>query len=452
MTVVELNCDGLVGSTHHYTGLSWGNIASTINAFTPSNPQAAARQGLQKMRLLHNLGLQQAIIPPQQRPNLQLLHQMGFRGSPTQQINKVAQSDPQLLSACYSASSMWTANAATVSPSTDTQDAKVHFTTANLESHIHRSQEAEFTKKILERLFENPQYFHHHNPLPSSNSTGDEGAANHIRLCLEQGDPGVHLFVYGREGLWRGAAVQTPHTYPARQTKEASEAIARNHLLNPEHTVFACQNPDVIDQGVFHNDVICLSNESVFIVHEKAFCDQKKVLDALRRKSSHPITLLELSEEVISIHDAVNTYLFNSQLITLPNTNQMLLLAPIECQEHQAVKAYIDTLIQDSGNPIQSVHYMDLKQSMRNGGGPACLRLRIPLKEMELQAMHQGVIMDNPLLDSLDDWLVRHYRTELRPQDLADPQLINESLEALDELTQILKLGSFYPFQLEKSV
>lgn len=449
MNVYELNMDGLVGPTHNYAGLAAGNIASTSNALNFSNPQAAAKQGLDKMRFLHQMGLKQGILPPQQRPNLQLLYDLGFTGTPSEQLNQAQKTAPELLGACYSASSMWSANAATVAPSSDTYDQKVHFTAANLIANLHRHQEGEFSRLVLSRIFANPQYFHHHNLLPKSTTMGDEGAANHNRFCKSHADRGIHLFVYGKHGLQVDAEHSLPHKYPARQTLEASQAIARNHQLNPENVVYARQNPQAIDQGVFHNDVISVANETVFLVHEQAFEQQQKVLDSLRNKAQFPLTIIELSAKQMSIKDAVESYLFNSQLITLPNHNNMILVAPVECQNNPRVSSCIANMLMDSSNQINEIYYLDLKQSMCNGGGPACLRLRIPLNEVELAAIHQGVLVSDELLDTLDDWVAKHYRTQLCAKDLADPQLMNESLTALDELTQILKLGSIYPFQNE---
>ncbi|BCA95427.1 N-succinylarginine dihydrolase [Legionella antarctica] len=449
MNTYELNMDGLVGLTHHYAGLASGNIASTVNALSPSNPQAAARQGLDKMRILHNMGLKQGVLPPHQRPNLHLLYQLGFNGTPEEQIRKASKIAPELLSACYSASSMWTANAATVSASLDTLDNKIHFTAANLVSNLHRHQEADFSKKLLHTIFSNSNFFNHHPVLPRSTITGDEGAANHNRLCQSHGHPGINLFVYGKRALRTNGPHSEPQKYPARQTREASEAIVRSHQLNHQQVIFACQNSDAIDQGVFHNDVISVANESVFIIHAEAFHNQEDILNTLRDKAEFPLTIIELSKEQLSVKDAVNTYLFNSQLITLPDQNNMMLIAPFECQNNPRVKACIQAILSDNSNPVNKVHYLDLKQSMRNGGGPACLRLRIPLNEKELIAMSQGVLIDDQLLDHLDHWILKHYRTELHTKDLADPQLMNESLEALDELTQILRLGSIYPFQNE---
>lgn len=444
MKVYELNVDGLVGPTHHYAGLSPGNLASVYHSANRSNPQAAATQGLKKMRMLHSMGLKQAFLPPQARPNLQLLHQLGFTGSPKEQLNKVRHF-PDLLSICYSASSMWTANAATVSPSSDTKDHRVHFTAANLTSNFHRQQETEFSKRLLEIIFNHPNYFKHHSPIPSSTMTSDEGAANHIRLCQTHADLGVHVFVYGKQYI--GFKPQAgPKKYPARQTLEASQAIARKHQLTPNQILFARQNPKVIDQGVFHNDVISVANESVFLLHKEAFYDQQNLLKILQEKANFPLSLIEVSSEQVSVQEAVDTYLFNSQLITLPNQG-MILIAPIECRNNARVKAYVDELISSSRNPIQEVMYLDLKQSMQNGGGPACLRLRVPLNEDELAAVNPSVVVQAPLLETLDAWILKHYRNQIVATDLADPLLMDESFQALDELTRILKLGPIYPFQ-----
>lgn len=448
MNTYELNIDGLVGPTHNYAGLAAGNVASTHNALTHSNPQAAAKQGLEKMRLLHNMGIKQGVFPPHQRPNLELLHQLGFSGPVEKQLKQAYKTAPELLSACYSASSMWAANAATVSPSVDTQDHRTHFTAANLISNLHRHQEAYFSQKLLEFIFSNRNYFNHHPILPRSTITSDEGAANHSRICQNHSQPGIHLFVYGKKAFGKGIEGQGPIKYPARQTREASEVIVRNHQLHENQVIFARQNPQAIDLGVFHNDVIAVANESVFLVHEQAFYEQIMVLNELREKASFPLTIIELSKEQLSIQDAVESYLFNSQIISLTNKNEMMLIAPIECLNNLKVKTCIETFIADGKNPINSVHYMDLKQSMRNGGGPACLRLRVPLNEQELNAMHQGILVDNQLLDALEQWVLKHYRTELTVADLVDPKLIQESFHALDELTRILKLGSIYPFQL----
>ncbi|WP_435236786.1 N-succinylarginine dihydrolase [Psychromonas sp. PT13] len=446
MSSYEVNFDGLVGLTHHYAGLSFGNVASTNNKNQLANPKSAALQGLWKMKTLADMGFKQGVLPPQERPCITTLRTLGFTGSDAQVIAQVAKRSPKLLSAVSSASSMWVANAATVSPSSDTLDGKVHFTVANLNNKFHRSIEADTTGRALQAIFNQSTHFSHHNALPQQAVFGDEGAANHNRLCSDYGGAGVELFVYGRKAF--GGDIE-PQKYPARQTFEASDAVARLHQLDPGNRVFIQQNPDVIDQGVFHNDVISVSNGPVLFYHELAFLNQQTAFAELTEKLALQGTqfvpiCVPLAK--VSLADAVSTYLFNSQLLTKAD-GTMVIIVPQEVENNSRTWAYLNELI-NSGCPINEVKVFDLRESMRNGGGPACLRLRVALKEQELAACNQGVLMNDNLYNSLTDWVERHYRDRLSEQDLADPQLLIENRSALDALTKILDLGSIYPFQL----
>ncbi|CCQ11572.1 Succinylarginine dihydrolase [Pseudoalteromonas luteoviolacea B = ATCC 29581] len=443
MSVYEVNFDGLVGPTHNYAGLSYGNVASSNNADLESNPQQAALQGLEKMWTLEKLGIPQGVIAPHVRPDVASLRALGFSGTDPQVIAKAAKLEPLLLKAVYSASAMWTANAATVSPSSDTDNLKVHFTPANLSNKFHRSIEAPTTSRILKAIFSDENHFEHHSPLPNHPLFGDEGAANHTRLSDSYGHKGLALFVYGED-----AKTQVkPSCYPARQTRQACEAIARSHGLSRARTLFIQQNPEVIDQGVFHNDVIAIGNENVFLFHEKAFYQQKQSIEEVRAHytGSRPLHLLEVSCGDVSVEEAVKSYLFNSQLVSLPSGG-MAIIAPSECQTIDSVERYFSALCKAS-NPINEVFYIDLKQSMQNGGGPACLRLRVTLNQTELAAVNPACLLDEPLYKRLQMWVKKHYRDRLREVDLADPSLLLESQSALDELTQILHLGSVYDFQ-----
>lgn len=448
----EVNFDGLVGPTHNYSGLSIGNIASTGNRASVSNPKEAALQGLEKMRYLSQLGMKQAVLPPQERPSIETLKKLGFSGSDKQILRKAATEAPEILSACYSASSMWTANAATVSPSADTADGRVHFTPANLISKFHRAIEPETTARVLKAIFKNKKHFAHHDPLPPGSYFGDEGAANHTRFCSEYGSEGIEFFVYGRKAF--GAPGAEPKRYPARQTLEASAAIARLHELKAKSVVFSQQHPEAIDAGVFHNDVASVGNRNLLFYHENAFLDASKTLSDLRKAYEEvcegEFRSLEVKASQVSMLDAVKSYLFNSQLLTLPDETTAL-IAPTECQETESVRKYLDALSKDSSSPIQSFHFMDLRQSMRNGGGPACLRLRVVLTKAEMKACSGRVFFekdDDKLYKKLVAWVNKHYRDQLSLDDLADPALLNETRTALDELTKILKLGSIYPFQI----
>lgn len=440
----EANFDGLVGPTHNYAGLSYGNVASLSNAAAISSPKAAAKQGLKKAKALADMGMVQGMLAPQERPDLHTLRRIGFSGTDAEVLSKAAKLAPAVLRACCSASSMWTANAATVSPSADTHDGKIHFTPANLVDKLHRSIEPTTTGNILAATFNNARHFNHHHHLPEHPSFGDEGAANHTRLCSEYGHAGLELFVYGQEAT--NPTAPKPQKYPARQTLEASQAIARLHQLDDDSSVFIQQNPDVIDQGVFHNDVIAVGNQNVLFYHEQAFMNtQEKLAEIQRKFNGQELHFIEVPTAKVGIQDAVKSYLFNTQIITLPN-GEMAIIAPTNCQENPAVLAYLNEVV-TLGTPIKHVHYFDVKQSMQNGGGPACLRLRVAMNEMEVAAVNQHTLMNDALFKRLNLWVDKHYRDELAVDDLADPQLIIESRTALDELTQIMKLGSVYQFQ-----
>ena len=444
MKAREVNFDGLVGLTHHYAGLSFGNEASTRHRFQVSNPRLAAKQGLLKMKALADAGFPQAVIPPHERPCIPVLRQLGFSGSDEQVLEKVARQAPHWLSSASSASPMWVANAATVCPSADSLDGKVHLTVANLNNKFHRSLEAPTTEALLSAIFLDESRFTVHSALPQVALLGDEGAANHNRLGGDYGDPGVQVFVYGRE---EGNGAQ-PKRYPARQSREASEAVARLNQVNPNQIIFAQQNPDVIDLGVFHNDVIAVSNRQVLFCHELAFANQQALLQQLRSQVAG-FTALEVPLEEVSVQDAVATYLFNSQLLSRDDGSMMLVL-PQECREHARVWHYLNRLLEDD-NPIDDLRVFDLRESMSNGGGPACLRLRVVLTPQEQQAVNPAVLMNDALFNTLNNWVDRYYRDRLTAADLADPQLLREGREALDTLTQLLNLGSVYPFQQERT-
>jgi len=442
----EFNFDGLVGPTHNYSGLSYGNVASLANEALSSNPREAALQGLAKMKHLHDLGLAQAVIPPHERPDVSSLRRLGFLGDDADVVARAGREAPRLLAACSSASAMWTANAATVSPSSDTADGRVHFTPANLVDKFHRSLEAATTARLLRAIFPEGPHFAHHDPLPAVAQFGDEGAANHTRFCAAHGDPGLELFVYGRLGF--GAADVAPGRYPARQSREAGESIARLHGLDAARCSFLQQNPAVIDAGVFHNDVIAVGNESVMLQHELAFIEASESWVAIRAVlGGRPFHRIMVSEARVDLSETVETYLFNSQLVTLPS-GDMSLIVPVECRESPSVWAFLQEVL-DGDNPIRSIEVLDLRQSMRNGGGPACLRLRLVLNESERRALSGGVVLDEPLYARLVQWVQRHYRDRLSGADLADAALLRESREALDELTAILGIGAVYPFQLD---
>lgn len=441
-SAIEANCDGLVGPTHSYVGLSPGNLASQKNAGEVSNPRGAALEGLSKMRKLADWGVPQFALPPHERPAVSLLKSLGFSGSDEAVLERAWKDAPALAAAACSASPMWAANAATVTPSADTVDGRVHFTPANLLTNLHRSLEGPQTTRSLRRLFPDEARFAVHDPLPAQPHFADEGAANHVRLCAEHGAPGVNMFVWGREAWehWDGR-------FPARQTREAFEAVERRH--GAARAVFPRQGRAAINGGAFHNDVVCVGTRDCLFFHERAFEDRDAMEADVRAaaKGLFEPAFVEVSEADLPMADLVASYLFNSQLLAVPGEDRLVLLAPAETRDNPRAHAVAESLATSNG-PIGRVDYVDVRQSMRNGGGPACLRLRVVLTPDELTATNPAQRFDGVLHARLADWIERRYRDRLAPADLADPALLTEGREALDELTGILDLGGdFYPFQ-----
>jgi succinylarginine dihydrolase len=396
MPLAEINFDGIIGPSHNYSGLSLGNIASATNKGLVSHPRAAALQGLEKMRHNLRLGLVQGLLLPHRRPDRAWLAELGTG------IEEVPAS---LRPAAFSASAMWAANAATVSPAPDTADGRCHLTVANLRTMAHRSHEWPETLAQLRLAFADEARFAVHPPVPDT--FGDEGAANHMRLCAAHGEPGVEVFVYGLRG----------GPFPVRQHDEASRAIARRHGLDPSRTLFVCQSEEAIAAGAFHNDVVAVANENVLFAHEQAFADRPTFYAELKRRLPE-VEILEVPASAVSLEDAIASYLFNAQLVTLP-AGGMALIIPEEARETPSVWTWLQDLAAGNGS-IRELFVVDVRQSMANGGGPACLRLRIVA---EPEAVDPRFLADAAKLDRLAALVEAEWPEQIAPDDLLDPVL-----------------------------
>ena len=428
----EVNFDGLVGPTHNYAGLSFGNLASVSHQGAVSNPRQAALQGLSKMRWLMDRGFVQGVLPPQLRPNLPTLRQLGFQGTPQEVLQQAWQQSPQLFSMCCSASAMWVANAATIFPSCDHSQQRCVLVPANLISHFHRNQEVMATKALLDYVFADSRYFQVQKPLPAVMEFGDEGAANHMRIGMGD-EPALHVLVYGSDN----ASQANPKRYPSRQTREASAALARLSGLNDAQLVMVKQSAEAIDGGVFHNDVIAVSHEGVLLCHEKAFLNQQQALQEIERRGNGRIAIVEVKDADISLEKAVSTYLFNSQILGAPD--QRILLLPTECEKDAQVKNYIEHDLKVALN-LKEIAYLDLQQSMRNGGGPACLRIRMNLNDNELAALQGKLILNDERHQQLVDLVSRRYPEQLSLDQLVNWDVACEVMDTVREVYRILAL------------
>ncbi len=444
----EINFDGLVGPTHNYAGLSTGNLASQLHRGDRSNPRSAALQGLEKAMTLGRRGFPQAILPPPARPEIRALRNWGFAGKSDEDVlAEAGRSAPQLLAAAASASAMWTANACTMTPSCDSRDGRAHFSPANLNAKLHRSIEPGFTHRLLSAIFDDEERFSVHPPLSGGDGMADEGAANHTRFCQSFSAAGLHLFVFGRSAILRD--LPGPRHYPARQTLESCQSIARRHGIPEEQSLFLQQSPAAVDAGVFHNDVISVGHLETFLVHEDAFLHQPDALsrlqDAYFLLTDRRLQIIEVPRDRVSLREAVRTYLFNSQLLEM-EPGRLLLVVPSECTRSKAVSTLLETYLRDPENPVSEVLSFNLHESMRNGGGPACLRQRIVLSANEERHLRGRILLDEALCQDLTGWVMRHYRDHLSPADLGDPRLLEEVRTALDELSGILHLPDLYQF------
>lgn len=413
--IVEINFDGLIGPSHNYAALSPGNLASARNSGAVSRPRDAALQGIAKQRAALALGLVQGVLLPHDRPASGWLGHLGY-------AIDAAIDDPLQLARAMSASPMWTANAATVSPAADTRDGRCHLTVANLMAMPHRSHEAAATLAQLGVAFANAA-FAVHDAVPTF---GDEGAANHMRLAERHDAPGVEIFVYGVDG----------GGFPARQSRVASEAVARRHGLDPARTLFVEQATAAIRAGAFHNDVVAVANETVVFAHEFAFADPARFAADLARVAPWA-EIITVPDAAVSLADAITSYLFNSQLVTLPDATMTLIL-PTEAQENSRVAAHLASLIGGNG-PIRAVRFVAVRESMRNGGGPACLRLRVVA---DPATVDPRFLVDHAKLDRIAGIVAAHWPVEIGPDDLARPGLWAQCRAARGALLDALDLVS----------
>src|SRR6185436_15276750 len=187
----------------------------------------------------------------------------------------------------------------------------------------HRSHEWPGTYAQCALAFADGTHFAVHGPVPAA--FGDEGAANHMRLTPRNGEPGIEIFVYGVYG----------GPFPARQHIEASKAVARLNRLDPKRTLFAQQSEEAIAAGAFHNDVVAVANERVLFAHEKAFADPHALAGWCDARVED-FDYVEVPDSEVPLSDAVRSYLFNAQLVTLPG-GEMTLIVPTEARETATV-------------------------------------------------------------------------------------------------------------------
>lgn len=432
----EVNFDGIIGPTHHFGGLGVGNVASQSNRARVSRPRDAALEGLNKAWLIARLGIPQVLLPPLMRPDRDFLSSLGYKGNLSSQLKEAYETEPQILSAAMSASAMWTANAATVSPTTDTADGRLHITPANLISSLHRAQEARERTEMFRNLWHSSDDVIVHDPLPSVLQMRDEGAANHLRLCDSTGERGIEIFVSGDS---ESGEVYTQR-FAIRQTWATGKAIRRLHKLDPQRSFQLQQSAQAIDAGVFHNDVISTAHEHLWFMHEVAFTEDDTNFAEIERvfenRTATRMKRIVIHSSELSLLAAVKTYLFNSQIVTLPKEDprepsRFHWIAPQQCEANPDSRALLERWCRDSELSLEKIHYVSLQESMSNGGGPACLRLRIPLNRQQMSSLPPGLFLDAEQYHRVHDWIVKWYPEHLALSDLTDVMLVEYLQQAV---------------------
>ena len=452
---IEVNFETLPGPTYTYP--SWvpphsGNITVRIGTAMVGSPRRAARESLAKAASLMRLGAVQACLPPLMRPNLGLLRRLGVLRDQA----LIDAPDCDVLARCltdaavsawrevlfaFAPAGLWVANWATVSPSADTMDGRVHVTPANRAAVLYRAIEANECYHILHQVFFNPRHFVVHDPLPGAYELADEGAANHMRLTVRHGAKGINVFVYGRTGF--DVPDPAPHFLP-RQTRLASEAVARLHGLDPDTTVLLQQHPASIHAGCFHNDLIATSHCDILLYHELAFSGGPTAVEPLHRAFSRanggaPLRSIMISSDEISLDEARRSCLFNSQIVTTRD-GRAVLVAPDACRYVPGARRWLQGIHEGHNHLFQDVAYVRIPSSMRNGGGPACLRLRVALTQDQIGAISRTILLDFAMLRELRRFVDLEYPDRLTESMFLEADFLRKCFETTRQLYALLGL------------
>ncbi|MFB6347810.1 MAG: N-succinylarginine dihydrolase [bacterium] len=439
MGFVQVNFDGLVGPTHHYGGLSYGNIPSMSHRDTRSNPKQAALQGLRKMETVAEYDVHQAVLPPAPRPDLRAAKRLGYSGSPEEVLSTLGRDDPSLLSALSSASSMWAANAAVTAPAPDTESSQTHITPANLVSTFHRSLEATWTESFFQHLFDHPDVTVHER-LPPNSEYRDEGAANHMRFSPGRDEPGLQVFVHGTE-----TKQEQSTGFPARQSAAASRALARLHRIPDNRKFHVKQNSRVLEAGGFHNDLVAVGHRNVLFYHQQAYDSSSfamKLKDRYQELYGDEFYCLDVSSNHLDLDEAIESYLFNSQIVST-DQGKMTLIAAEHVKNYSSARSVLESVV-SGNNPIDDVRFVKLRQSMKNGGGPACLRLKTLLPESVLSDLAGSYLLDQTLLEELKRCVKELYPDSLKIEDLENPDFYRSCKQIYHRLGKIFGIEQLY--------
>ena len=406
--------DTIIGPTYHYGGLALGNTHSLDHKHVVANPKKAALQGLSKMKLLRDHGISQYVLPAYVRDYKGLVQ--GYynnQGDFEDNLKRLYDENLDIFSSFFSASSAWLANAWTMTPSIDSSDGRYHVSPASLNACFHRQLDVKQTIAILTNRLCSKTYITCHHPSPFF----DEGAANMIRLSA--GGKGLYLFVSGSSDTKR---------FKSRHDKRSWQRLVSQHQLDPDYVIYLTQHPDAIDAGVFHNDVISFGVDDLLVVHENAFVDQPNYCDTILERYfscfGTDLTLIQIPDSILPLKDAVNSYFFNSQLVR-KDDNRYLLLVPSRCKGLPVMDYFVSIVAKKWESQLE-IMVCDVEESIKNGGGPACLR-----NSMDVYDDPKLIFDDRYLftLEKYDDFVRlvnQYYPSSLELNDFLSVSFLND--------------------------
>jgi succinylarginine dihydrolase len=112
-------------------------------------------------------------------------------------------------------------------------------------------------------------------------------------------------------------------------------------------------------------------------------------------------------------------------------------VVPSEAWDSASVRHWLDATLAGNG-PIRRVIPVDVRQSMANGGGPACLRLRVVADPATIDPRF---LVDDAKLDWVADVVRRHWPEQIHHDDLQSAALIGDVEGARAALLEALDLG-----------
>jgi succinylarginine dihydrolase len=200
--------------------------------------------------------------------------------------------------------------------------------------------------------------------------------------------------------------------------------------------LFVAQSEAAIAAGAFHNDVVAVANEHVLFAHEQAFEDRPTFYAELKRLLPEA-EIIEVPAARVSLEDAVKSYLFNAQLISLPDEGGMALVLPEEARDTPSVWSWLQELTAGNG-PVRRLCVVDVRESMANGGGPACLRLRVAADPATID---RRFLLNQRKLDRIAECVGEQWPDRIAPDDLRDMELCRRIEGAREALLDLLDLG-----------